>query len=101
VPGPGMENACNLCGSKSGRTVDKFQATGLTAEKAGTVLAPAVAQSPLVYECQVVRSGKIEPGKTNEILSGADAEFVRIYFGRILAVTSAPDAAAMLKRVCP
>ena len=56
VPGEDLSMACAVCGSTSGRDTDKFAECGITAEPAGGVLAPAVAECPIVYECQVVHS---------------------------------------------
>ena len=99
VPTEGMGLACAVCGSKSGRDIDKFAETSLTAEKAGSVLAPVVAECPLVYECQVVHASDVLPEKlAGEILSGAymDGDFHRVYFGKILATRAHPDAAEKL-----
>ena len=40
-------------GFQSGRDVDKFEAQGLTREKADTVSAPLIAESPVNIECRV------------------------------------------------
>lgn len=101
VPTDDMAMACVLCGSRSGRDTDKFSETGLTAERASTVLAPTVGQCPIVYECQVVHSNDILPAKlSDEILSGAymDGDYHRVYFGKILSVTAEPDAEKLLAR---
>jgi len=42
------------CGNASGRTVDKFAATGLTPLPAKTTAAPLIAQCPVNLECRVV-----------------------------------------------
>jgi flavin reductase (DIM6/NTAB) family NADH-FMN oxidoreductase RutF len=48
--------ACDFCGVRSGREVDKFKACGLTALPAeGLDLAPCVAESPLYLSCWVDR----------------------------------------------
>lgn len=48
-----LTRACDYCGVKSGRDVDKFQETGLTAEPAAYIKAPLIAQSPVNIECRV------------------------------------------------
>jgi flavin reductase (DIM6/NTAB) family NADH-FMN oxidoreductase RutF len=96
VPPPEMEEACTLCGTRSGRDTDKFKACGLTAERAGAVEAPVVAECPLVYECKVVHwSDVVSPHLAEEILTGAYAggDFHRIYWGEIVAARAAPGAA--------
>ena len=45
--------AVDYCGVRSGRTVDKFKETGLTAGKAQLVNAPIIEESPVNIECRV------------------------------------------------
>ena len=48
-----LVKAMDYCGVKSGRDVDKFADTGLTKEKADSVSAPMIAESPVNLECRV------------------------------------------------
>ncbi|MCI5800581.1 MAG: flavin reductase family protein [Oscillospiraceae bacterium] len=48
-----LVRAADLCGVKSGRDLDKFEACGLTAAPASKVSAPVIAESPLSLECRV------------------------------------------------
>lgn len=99
VPTDELNYAAATCGTVSGKQVDKFAECGLTAEKASTVLAPVVAECPLVYECQVMHSNDVLPTKlADEILTGSyvDGDYHRIYFGKILAAFAAPDTAEKL-----
>jgi flavin reductase (DIM6/NTAB) family NADH-FMN oxidoreductase RutF len=91
VPTDAISRACVTCGTKSGRDIDKFAVCKLDVEKSQYVLAPRVAQCPIVYDCQVVHSNDILPAKLSEdILKGSyvDNDFHRVYFGKILAVRS-------------
>ena len=99
VPTAAMGMACATCGSTSGRTRDKFAECNLTPERAQTVLAPAVAQCAIVYECQVVHRNDVLPERLDgEIISGAytAGDFHRVYYGKILAVRAEPNAAELL-----
>jgi len=99
VPGEDLAMACAVAGSRSGREVDKFAETKLTAEKAANVLAPIVSECPIVYECHVVHRNDVLPERlADEILSGAyvDGDYHRIYFGKILAARAAADAEKLL-----
>ena len=99
VPAEELSAACAVCGTLSGRDRDKFGECDLTAEKAGSVLAPTVAECPIVYECQVVHSNDVVPEKlAEEIVSGAyvNGDFHRVYFGKILAAGAAENAATLL-----
>jgi flavin reductase (DIM6/NTAB) family NADH-FMN oxidoreductase RutF len=50
---PGLAFAADLCGVRSGRTVNKFKDLKLTPLKARHVKAPLIAQSPMNIECRV------------------------------------------------
>lgn len=47
--------AADFCGVRSGRDLDKFEATGLTREKASTVNVHLVKESPVNIECKVTQ----------------------------------------------
>ena len=47
--------AADFCGVRSGRDLDKFEAKGLTREKASTVNVPLVKESPVNIECKVTQ----------------------------------------------
>lgn len=48
-----LARATDLCGVKSGRDMDKFQLTGLTAQKASAIDVPIIKESPVSLECLV------------------------------------------------
>lgn len=92
--------AAATCGSKSGADVDKFELANLTAERANNVLAPTIAECPIVYECQVVHSNNVQPARlADEILSGAyvNGDYHRVYWGKILGTYATADAAEALE----
>ena len=45
--------ACDFCGVKSGRDIDKFEACRLTAEEAENISCSLIAESPVSIECRV------------------------------------------------
>ncbi len=45
--------ACDYCGVKSGKDVNKFQEMGLTPQKGEQVSTPIIAESPVSLECKV------------------------------------------------
>jgi flavin reductase (DIM6/NTAB) family NADH-FMN oxidoreductase RutF len=49
----GLVRAADFCGVKSGRSVDKFKATGLTPALSSIVTIPLIAESPVNIECEV------------------------------------------------
>lgn len=60
VPTKQQLKAVQVCGSKSGRRVDKFQAAGLGKEKATRISSPLVAECPVNLEC--VKVDEVETG---------------------------------------
>lgn len=48
-----LVRACDYCGVKSGRDIDKFKELKLTAAKASKVSAPIIYESPVNIECKV------------------------------------------------
>jgi len=55
IPDKKILKAVEICGSKSGRKVDKFEASGLTRENAEKVSAPLIAECPVNIECRKVK----------------------------------------------
>ena len=99
VASAALEPAVNICGTKSGRDGDKLTEAGLTAEKGSSVLAPTIAQCPIVYECQVMHRNDVLPDElVRELQEGpyANGDYHRVYFGQILAASAAEDAAKLL-----
>jgi flavin reductase (DIM6/NTAB) family NADH-FMN oxidoreductase RutF len=89
LPAPDMEEAVSLCGTRSGRDVDKVAECGFTMERGKRVSAPYIAQCPLHYECRVVHRNEVLPknldGKVRaEYYSAGD--YHTVYFGEILGV---------------
>ena len=54
-----LVEACDYCGVKSGRDVDKFQEMQLSKLPMPHVKAPAIAQSPVNIECRVVEQKEL------------------------------------------
>ena len=48
-----LVKACDFCGVRSGRDLDKFRETGLKKEAGDIVSAPMIAESPVSLECVV------------------------------------------------
>jgi len=59
IPPEAYTKEADYFGIASGKTVDKFAATGLTPVKSDLVDAPYVKEFPLVIECKVIKTVKI------------------------------------------
>jgi len=82
-----------VCGTESGRDVDKFQKLGLTQVPGETVSVPGIAQLPLTLECKVIyrqdqdlsalradlRTACYKPGTANE------TDFHTAYYAEVTA----------------
>ena len=67
------KNILSLCGTKSGRDLDKIEALGLTLEAGETVSVPGIRQLPLTLECRVIY-------KQDQVLSAIDEESRNRYY---------------------
>jgi flavin reductase (DIM6/NTAB) family NADH-FMN oxidoreductase RutF len=88
LPLGGMRDALALCGSKSGRDVDKVKAAGLTLQAARKVATPVVAGCGLYYECRVVYKYELTPARLDRGLDAAcykDGDYHTVYVGEIVA----------------
>ena len=56
------KNILGVCGTKSGRDVDKIKELGLTLEEGETVSVPAIKELPLTLECKVIYKQDQDPG---------------------------------------
>lgn len=54
LPTVTLAKQVDMCGVKSGRNVNKFELTGLTAAPCSEIAAPQVAESPISLECRVL-----------------------------------------------
>ena len=83
-----LKNALAVCGSKSGRDIDKFEECNLTLERSKKVDTPIIGECKLHYECRIVYKQKMNP----EFLSKnivesyfANGDYHTLYHGEIVA----------------
>ncbi len=77
-----------LCGTKSKRDIDKFEACNLTPKKGKVVNGPIIEECDLHYECKVVYKQAMEPGTLDKGIREAkysDNDFHVLYYGEIVA----------------
>ncbi|MFC1806451.1 flavin reductase family protein [Planctomycetota bacterium] len=95
VPPIELSEVAVVCGTQSGRDVDKFAECGLTAVAGQHVRVPVIAECAVHYECRTVHRSNVDP--THLATSVLDecyghGDFHTIYYGHILGVTAADDA---------
>jgi len=101
LPAKGMEEALDVCGTKSGRDMDKFGELGLTAKTGATVGAPYIDECPVHYECKVAYKTELRPGELDgELEKNAypSGNYHVLYFGHIMGVYAEDDAAEKLPK---
>lgn len=100
VPGPDLEKACRICGSKSGRDHDKLAEAGLRTVHAKKVQSPVIADCIIHYECRVLHKSDLEPtALIQSIVAGSypSGDFHRTYWGEIAAAYADTDRLNELK----
>jgi flavin reductase (DIM6/NTAB) family NADH-FMN oxidoreductase RutF len=89
VPTPAMRPYVNLCGTKSGRDVDKLaDAVTVMGQHVNSVV---LDECPLVYECRVVHTNDVQPDNLlPDVLRRAyqRGDFHRVYYGQIVGATA-------------
>ena len=99
LPAKGMEGALEVCGTRSGRDIDKFEELRLTALKGREVDAPYIAECPVHYECKVAYKAQLEPGELERALEDEvypSGNYHVLYLGRIKGVYAEEDASERL-----
>lgn len=61
IPNTSLAAEVDFCGTKSGRAIDKFAATGMTLSPSATVGAPIIDQCPFNLECKA--TGEVQVGE--------------------------------------
>ncbi len=94
VPAADMREWVGVCGSKSGRDLDKFAAYGIATSPGQNVQTATIDACPMVYECRVVHwsdmiPANLVPEAETSFYRGQD--YHRMYFGQILGAYAASD----------
>ena len=78
-----------LCGTKSGRDMDKFSECGFEALEAATVVAPLIDKCEIHMECKVVYKQAMEPGLIDKTIKktfyDSNDNYHVMYYGEITA----------------
>ncbi|MBV4440637.1 flavin reductase family protein [Clostridium tyrobutyricum] len=87
-----------ICGTKSGREVDKIKELNLTLEEPNNISVPAIKELPLTLECRVVYKQKQDkneiteenetifyPQNVDSLFHGSNKDFHTAYYGEIVS----------------
>jgi len=89
IPTTGMATEVTICGTKSGRDLDKFAECGFTLEAGVKIDVPHIVECPIHYECQTVhKNAVLAETLTRKIRSAyyATGDWHDVYYGEILGV---------------
>lgn len=89
IPAGDHGKALAICGSKSGRDLDKIAACGFTIGSSATVAVPFLKECPIHYECRVIHKSNVVNADLDPAITArsyASGDFHRVYYGQILGV---------------
>ncbi len=95
VPSEALREWVGFCGSRSGRTVDKFAAYNISISRGQLVEAVTIDACPIVYECRVIHYNDVIPAHLDpavEATSYGGKDYHRLYYGEILGTFAVPGA---------
>jgi flavin reductase (DIM6/NTAB) family NADH-FMN oxidoreductase RutF len=82
-----FDEAVVLCGTKSGRSMDKLKESGLTVFSSKATGSPVIAESVIHYECHIIHSNDFLPeAMIPNVREGAypSGDYHRVYWGEIV-----------------
>ena len=85
-PGDGMKKELMFCGTKSGRTYDKFKECSLQIGAAQKTLSPIIQVPGIHFECKIVYKSAMDPALLDAGYMSLypENDFHTLYFGEIL-----------------
>lgn len=82
-----LKDALLFCGTKSGKSVDKFKGSNLILEDSKSLLTPIIGNCELHYECKVVYKQDMDPNFMHPDLKQknyTNEDYHTIYYGEIV-----------------
>lgn len=82
-----LKSALTVCGSKSGRDIDKFKECNLTLENSKKVDTPIISECELHYECKIVYKQEMNSALLSKNIvesSYKDGDYHTLYYGEIV-----------------
>jgi flavin reductase (DIM6/NTAB) family NADH-FMN oxidoreductase RutF len=88
--GASHRDALRVLGTRSGREMDKVNASGLTPVASAVVASPSYQEAELVIECRKTYFQDLDPAHflADYIADCYDNDFHRMYFGEVLALSA-------------
>jgi flavin reductase (DIM6/NTAB) family NADH-FMN oxidoreductase RutF len=87
IPSGNMKKEINICGSKSGRDLDKFKECGFSAAKSKKVGSPVLKIPGYHFECRIINKAPTDPKFLSPDLEDIypAKDYHTLYFGEVLA----------------
>jgi flavin reductase (DIM6/NTAB) family NADH-FMN oxidoreductase RutF len=82
-----LSKALGICGTQSGRDIDKIKAADLTLQKSLSLETPIIKECDLHFECKIVHKQSMEPALLDEEIRSdkySDNDYHVIYYGEIV-----------------
>ena len=89
VPTDELRKTVAVCGSKSGRDIDKIKECGLHLNTGENIGVPTIQECTIQYECKVIHKSNVINGDLDPLIVAGSypaGDFHRVYYGEILAV---------------
>ena len=93
IPTGDMQKEIAVCGSKSGRDVDKYKVLNLQTGDSRHVASPIIKASGRHYECKIVYKSAMDPALLDKDYDSSlypKKDYHTLYFGEILACYETP-----------
>jgi len=94
LPYPEQAHEALLCGTQSGRDIEKFAECGFTPLPSQTVKSPGIAECGLIIECDIVQKNDVVPEHfAPKVIQSSypGGDFHRVYYGEILRAVADED----------
>jgi len=89
-----LAKALEICGTKSGRDINKFKECNLTLQKSQNIETPVIAECDLHLECKIVYKQLMDSMFMSEEIEkvyGAGKDYHVLYYGEILSCNAKED----------
>jgi flavin reductase (DIM6/NTAB) family NADH-FMN oxidoreductase RutF len=89
-----LKKELEICGTKSGRDINKFEECNLTLQKAQNIETPVIAECDLHLECKIVYKQLMNPEFMSEEIDrvyGSGKDYHALYYGEILSCNVKED----------
>jgi len=83
-------DALMICGTKSGRDIDKYAVSGITLLKSDIIETPSITESKMILECETIYTTDLTESSfiDKSILGMYANDFHRLYFGKVVNAKS-------------